>query len=184
MELSARVASAMSILSGLVGLASRLLISGFERILARTISRGVSADVLTGIILAREKRLGTEAARAIAEFVVAGQRAAEAIERLPSDVRLPDADIPVNPYLFFNEIAADRYYVQGAVEVLDPQGDVIGTRPVTLRGYDLPTSGDIFAALESMAKDMMAGTDEQAIQLGTEKLRARVVRLEIVQRKF
>jgi hypothetical protein len=134
--------------------------------------------------MARERKLGAEAARAIAEFVIAGQRAAEALERLPPEATLPDEEIPVNPYLFFNEIAADRYYVQGAVEVYDPEGNLIGTRPITLRGYDLPTSGDIFGAMESMAKDMMAGTDEQAIQLGKEKLRARVVRLEIIQRKF
>lgn len=174
----------MSILRFLGGSLSRLLIRGFERVIAGSIARNITPESLTSLILGKEPQLGRDAAAALADFVKSGQRAAEVFQSLPSDQKPPEDLLPENPLLFGRDAQGDRYLVEGVVDVLGDAGQVLKQFRISARASTLESNRDVLDWMKREALERYKQYEPLSLLFDENDLSAAEATLYFGERRF
>ena len=175
----------VALLTSFISQLGRLLLRGFERLVGRSVSRGLSIDVIESFIRGKEPSLSRAASRAMAEFVQAGQRAAQLIETGNPNDPLPVGEFPVNELLLDPDPLGDSYIVDGEVWIYDDEGNFLRKYGnITVRDSVMLTNGEVLEAMKQQAIDKFMDTDERAIHFKREQLDAAIAKLSFAERKY
>lgn len=174
----------MSLLSLLGGGLARLLIRGFERALARSIPRSMTASALTARILSVERSLSAAEAAALADFVKAGQRVASLLERKISSMALTVEDFPQNPYALGDQPGGNRFITDGVVEIYGPDGTPLQTLDVSVRNLDIPNNELLAQIMADKAKEIFMKYLPNGMQYEKEELQAKLATVYFSERAF
>jgi hypothetical protein len=138
------------------GIGARLrqrLLGGFEKTLLRAVTRWLPTDVLTTEVLRRDKLLGIDDARKMAEHITASWRAGEEIMRGDPDRPVPLEQIPENPFQPELGASGNRFEAEADIAIYDLSGNFVGFRRGRFEGSGNETNGEVKQAL---ADDAMA----------------------------
>lgn len=175
----------MGLLSSFLGQLARLLLRGFERKVAKSVSAGMGVNAIDAFIRSREPLLSRGASRALAEFVEAARRAAELIEAGPDEEEIPIGEMPVNEMLFDPDPLGDFYVVDATVSVCDGQGNILKTYAhVSVRDSQILTNLEVKKALGDAAVRIFMKYDEKAIGLNPDDLSGCNMKLNLAERKY
>lgn len=174
----------MSLLGLLGGGLARLLLKGFERTIARTVARSITPQALTGLILGKEPSLTIDQATALADFVKAGQRVAELLTDPATSQSVNVLDLPENPYLFGMNPRGNRVLIDGTIDIVGPNGEVLKSIDVSVADYDLPTNAELADLMHDLARNIFADYFARQMGITPDEVSTASTRYNFAERAF